>query len=400
MSEINVIMLGSFDVLIDGRSATAPLGNSSKSVNLLKYLILNMGKPAAISTLIDLFWPDDRSGSNPESALKTMVSRIRANLAKADPSLKNCIISESHAYMWNTDIPCKVDVFEFELLCGKLENTKTLDEAARGKYTRILDIYAGDVSCSLLGEEWAINRSIYLRGRYMRAVYDYLELLAICGDNETIISVSRRALTIDEYDEKLNMELMRAFKATGRVKEAMRYYRRLTAAFYKYLGVAPSEEWLDFYNELSTAGLETESDLEAVRKKLESSDGSDTGALTCDFPVFKRIYQMYRRNSERNKNEVSIALLGVNGVRDGEFEPHKISAILDTLLEILNKCLRKGDVITQYSPSQFVILLPMMNFENGKLIQERIKKGFFKVYSPNDVRLTFHLSGVCGYEDS
>lgn len=404
MSKINVILLGKFDVFVDGRPTVALLGNSSKSINLLRYLILNIGKPAAISTLIDLFWPDDRSGSNPESALKTMVSRIRANLAKADSSLKNCIISEPRAYKWNTDIPCKVDVFEFETLCCELENAKKLDEAAREKYTRILDIYAEDVSCSLPGEEWALHRSVYLRGRYIRAVYDYLALLGAGGENETIINVSRRALNIDVYDEKLNMGLMRALKATGRVNEAMLYYKKMTAALYKYLGVAPSEEWLDFYSELSVAWLETESDINAARKKLESSDDPDGGVLICDFPVFKSIYQMHLRNSKRNKSEVSIALLGVNlgvnRIRAGESEPRKISSIMDTLLEILNKILRKGDIIAQYSPSQYVILFPMMNRENGKLIHERIKKSFFKAYSPRDVDLAFSMDGIYWHEDS
>lgn len=398
MSGIKVVLLGKFDIFINGRSALAHWGNSSKSVNLLKYLILNIGKPSAISTLIDVFWPDDHSGVNPESALKTMVSRIRANLAKADPSLKNCIVSETRAYMWNTDIPCEVDVFEFELLCGELENTEAPGKADREKYTRILDIYAGDVSCSLLGEEWALNRSIYLHSRYMRAIYDYLTLLSSEGDNEAVIIVSRRALLIDEYDEKLNMELMRAFKATGRDKEAMQYYRRLTAAFHKHLGVPPSEEWLDFYNELSASSLEIESDLHTVRKKLENSGDHEGGALICDFPVFKNIYQMHLRNSERNESGVSIALLGVQRAHGGEFEPQEMAPIMDILLDILHKSLRKGDVISHYSPSQYSILMPMMNSANGKLIQDRVKKYFFKAYSPNDVKLVFHFDSIGGNE--
>ena len=56
--------------------------------------------------------------------------------------------------------------------------------------------------------------------------------------------------------------------------------------------------------------------------------------------------------------------------------------------------LRKGDVVSQFSASQFALLLPMDSKESGALVMERIKKNFYKRYSRSNVILGYRISNL------
>ena len=233
MNPIYVTMLGRFDILVEGNSALSYLNNSSKSILLLKYFLLNRNKPIAVADLIGIFWSEPDKSTNPESALKTMISRIRSSLAKASPLLKNCILSEKKSYMWNPDVDCTIDAFLFEELYKELQEESGFDEDIRGKYIQVLNLYGGDLAYSSVDEDWIVSRSMYLHHLYLRTVYRFIELLKTEHDYEMIIHVCRIALDIDTFDETLNLELMNALKQGGQNSAALMQYRHITSAYYK-----------------------------------------------------------------------------------------------------------------------------------------------------------------------
>lgn len=395
MSAITIVMLGKFDLIVDGSSAMSQIGNSPKSILLLKYLILNRGKAVPVSTLIDVFWAESEKSSNPESALKTMVSRIRSSLLKVSPALKNCVLSESRSYMWNTEIDCEVDVFLFEALCEQVKDAKALTGDVRDCYTKIIDIYGGDLTSSFIEEEWIVSRSLYLHHLYLQTVYHFIDLLRAERDNEMIIHVSRIALDIDAFDEKLNLELMNALKDSGQQNAALNQYKHVTSAYYKYLGIEPTESIQSFYKSLIRANLASESDIQAIRSDLLKSDHTDgDGAFVCEYSIFKDIYQLQLRNIERQENRMFLALLSVENSMGDNFDPLVLDAVMRRLLAILKQCLRRGDTISRFSSSQYATLLPMINYSNGYIIVNRIKKLFYKSYPDNSVKLIFHFGSI------
>ncbi|MDL2233801.1 winged helix-turn-helix domain-containing protein [Ruminococcaceae bacterium OttesenSCG-928-L11] len=395
MSNIDVVMLGKFDIIADGQSILSYIGNSSKSLMLLKYLILNSGKPVTVSTLVDVFWSEAEKSTNPENALKTMVSRIRSSLLKASPVFKNCIISEKKSYMWNPDIPCNVDVATFEDLCDQVEAQEELTDEVREQYISILNIYSGDLSYNTAEEEeWVVSRSMYLHHRYLQNVYRFIDLLEESGDNEMIIQVCRIALDIDTFDEKLNLELMQALKDSGQNNAALMQYRHVTSAYYKYLGIEPSEAILSFYKSLIKADLSAETDIQTILSDLVKKEDIDNGAFICDYSIFRDIYQLQLRNLERQENKMFLALLTVESTVEDRIEPLILDAIMRRLMEILKECLRKGDTISRYSSSQYAILLPMMTYSNGYIVINRVKKMFYKTYTDNTTRLIFQFGSI------
>lgn len=395
MTSIYVTMLGRFDILVDGSSALSCLNNSAKSILLLKYFLFNRGKPMAVTDLIGIFWSEPDKSTNPENALKTMISRIRSSLAKASPSLKNCILSEKKSYMWNPAFECTVDAFLFEDLYKELQEESEFYGNVRDKYIRALDLYGGDLSYSSIDEDWIASRSMYLHHLYLRIVYRFIELLKAESDYEMIIHVCRIALDIDTFDERLNLELMNALKQGGQNSAALMQYRHITSAYYKYLGIDPSEKLLSFYRSLIKTDLTHEADINSIRQELMLSDESqDSGAFVCDYSIFRDIYQLQMRNMERQKDKMFLALASVIQTLGDPLSPLVMDGIMRGLLDILKRCLRKGDTIARYSPSQYAILLPMINHSSRQVVFGRIKKLFFKKFSGGNVTISLQFGAI------
>jgi len=383
---IQVQMLGRFDIIADGDSVLYYLGNSAKSIQLIKFLILKKGAPILSSDLIDIFWSEVEKCSNPENALKTMVSRIRSNLCRADPSFKNCIVSDNKAYFWNPEIICEVDVFAFEALYEELREVKILDADTRSKFVQALSMYTGDLAYTSSGADWIVSHSLYLRQLYFKTVYHFIDLLKDLNDLEMIVHTCRAALDIDTFDEQLNLEMMTALKNGGQNHAALLQYRHITSVYYKYLGVEPSEKLLGFYKNLIKSELAEITDINIIQSDLKNINSGD-GAYVCDYSIFKDIYLLQLRNIERQENKMFLALITISRSVEDPLHPIQLDVVMRDLMEILQKCLRKGDMLSRYSPSQFAILLPAVNYQNGNKVTNRIKSMFYKQYTDNSVRI-------------
>ena len=66
---------------------------------------------------------------------------------------------------------------------------------------------------------------------------------------------------------------------------------------------------------------------------------------------------------------------------------HRIRATLDKLQELIRQNLRKGDVASQCSVSQYVILLPRANYENSHMVANRLMTAFYRRYPHSPARL-------------
>ena len=79
MNKVEVYMLGRFSIMCGDEDILDVLGNSKKKIQLLQYLLVNKDTKYTNYNLFEHLWPSDDT-SNPESALKTLVSRLRQDL--------------------------------------------------------------------------------------------------------------------------------------------------------------------------------------------------------------------------------------------------------------------------------------------------------------------------------
>lgn len=385
---VHIAMLGGFHIYVDGESMDQLVSKSRKGMLLLQYLALQHGESVPIYRLIDALWSGE-SSSNPESALKTLVSRLRVMLAQVSPALAACIVTERGSYRWVTQNGITVDLYEFEELEHRLNGCTVLTPQSRADYQQVLRLYTGNL---LQGneEEWVVNRSVTLHTAYLKLVYQYLNLLKEQELYEEIINVCRTALDVDAFDETLHLQLMNALVKTCRNNEALMQYKHVTNLHFRYLGVQPPEGIQEFYKQIIQAGNTLEMNIDSIREELQEY-GEVSGAFVCEYAVFKEIYNLQMRNLERLGSTMFIALLMVSSMDGKPMKPLKLNDVMNGLLKVLTQNLRKGDTITQFSPTQYALLLPMVNFESGKLVMERLKRRFYQEFPNSNYMLTYRL---------
>ncbi len=390
MQIIEVTMFGGFSIRVDGYDIVSELGSSRKKISLLAYLLLNKDRQISNFELFETLWPDEDI-TNPESSLKTLVSRLRANLSTY--GLDKAIATKSGTYRWNDSMETLVDVFSFDKLCITLDRAKELTAEVRQDFEVALALYQGDLLPNSVVENWVQSKSAYFHDRYLNMVYHYISLLENKGLFEDMIRVTRMGLEVDALDSRLNLELMSALLKSGRSKEALAQYNRTTDLHYNHLGINPSEEILAFYKQLIKIERTSSADISDIRNDLRESNDSD-GAFVCEYAIFKDIYQLNMRNLKRLGTPMFLALVTVTSLDKQPVEPLVLDKVMKQLLETLKSSLRNGDTISRYSTSNFAVLFPTQNFENGRIAMERVKKSFYREGSNAQFLLNYRLGPI------
>ena len=72
--------------------------------------------------------------------------------------------------------------------------------------------------------------------------------------------------------------------------------------------------------------------------------------------------------------------------------------VMRGLLNILRANLRKGDVITQFSPTTVAVLLPMVNYKTGDSVMDRVKRLFYRQFPNSSLLFDYRINPI-GEED-
>lgn len=391
--QIEIKMLGRFSILVDGADIASQLSKSKKGLALLQYLILQEGASVPNQQLYEVLWPSE-SSSNPESALKTLISRMRVILGKYSEKLSRCIVTDRGSYRFNTALGLEVDLYEFKQIQTKLAVKRSVEEEDLPLYDQAVSLFTGDLLSDGNGQEsWASALHIELHREYLKLVARYLDELERLERYDEITYVCRKALEIDSFDEKLHISLMNAMLKLGSINEALMQHRHATEIYYKYLGMQPTEGIQEFYKKIISADKSLDESLSYICDELKSAS-QNVGAFLCEYAIFKEIYNLQVRNLERVEMRVYVMLVMLRSVDGKPIEPIKLNNMMNGLQEIMRTSLRKGDVVSQFSASQFALLLPMQAKENGALVMERVKKAFYKRYSRSNVILSYRISNL------
>lgn len=393
---IRIQMMGSFALFVDEKRTENIISNSKKGVSLMEYLIVNRGVPVSNGQLLNALWGDEKC-SNPENALKTLVSRLRAMLNDIEDGLGSSIVADRGAYHWETMKGVRVDVLEILDIFDKFESVVS-HEFPPELYEELLQLYSGDLLANEAGGDWVMPYSASLHNRYMSAIYAYIDQLKQQEKYTEIAAVCRTALDVDSFDDRLNIELMTALINTNHTSNALAQYKHVVQLNYKYLGVQPSENMQEFYKKIVRAGKTLDFSLSSIRTELQES-GDQYGAFVCEYSVFKEIYNLQMRNLERLGSTMFLGLVMVGDQENPEMDSIKQDSIMNVTLDILRKNLRKGDTVCHLSINTFALLLPMVNYATGNTIMERIKRQFYKRYPNSDIAFNYRIGPLSSSPD-
>ena len=138
-NKIAVKMLGEFSIQCGDRVVTDNVGRVKKVWMLIEYLLANRDKSVSQEKIIDILWSEEEC-ENPTNALKNLVYRARTMLRELGTD-EEYICYVRNSYEWNNDIPCEIDIEQFEFWWKKAlsdPQEKKLDD-----YLHAVELYRG-----------------------------------------------------------------------------------------------------------------------------------------------------------------------------------------------------------------------------------------------------------------
>lgn len=368
-------MFGGFRLAAGGKQITDSVNRTHQVWNLLEYLIANRAKSISQEELVDVLWPDGDS-SSPANALKNLIYRIRIILQEYGiPNARDVIRYTRGSYGWDARFPCRVDTEQFEELIREAEKEGRADEERIASYSRVLALYKGDFLPGSSYEEWVVPLSGYYRAMYQKAVNRVCALLMQKQRYAEVVAICEKATAVDPFEESPHRYLIAALLRQNKQAAALQHYNYVTDLYYRELGVKPSDAMRELYHEIAGALSSMENDLDAIKEDLDEQE-RDGGAFCCEYEVFRNMYRLEARSAERTGQSVFIALLTA-ARRDGRAaEPREMARAMDLLLSAIRRSLRRGDVVSRYSGTQYVLMLPMLTLENGQMVLARILRAF------------------------
>jgi DNA-binding SARP family transcriptional activator len=378
---LQISMLGGFSLSYpDGTAIDYQSNRSNKLWMVLAYLLTHRGKQITQDELIDILWPDEEI-DNPVNTLKTMRHRLCGMLDALGGIPGKEMIRYNHGiYAWSEEVDCVLDIDQFSTYCALAEQEQD-DSQKISYYLNALEYYNGDFLPKLSSEMWVMSAHAYYHAEYLRVVKKCIALLRTENRYYEIITVCQKAVTIEPYDEDLHRELIDALVRTGAKQSALNHYEKVKELFYHEFGINLSEDLVELYKQIIDETNDAQMDLSFIASRLQ--EDMVPGAFYCEYALFKEIYRLMTRMMERSGQSAYLCLVSVTDKNGKQIvNTKKQNEAVGRLRTAIQFSLRRGDVFTRYSVSQYLILLSSINYENTEMVLRRITDNF-KRDNPN-----------------
>jgi DNA-binding SARP family transcriptional activator len=243
---VSVYMLGKFEMRIQDLACELP---ASRSLSLLKYLLVHHKQSIPREVLMDVFWPE----TVPETArnnLNVAMHNLRKALRFA--IFMPVIVYENGVYKWDPNVQIWVDVEEFEKCIKSGQRLEARDQlrGAVGQYEAAISLYQGDFLEQNPYEEWTIHDRERLRAAYLDAIERLCQIYFRQENYVACIIVCQRILSYDPCREDAYCLLMRCYSRQGQDHLALRQYQNCIKALRAELDVDPAPETTKLYNRI------------------------------------------------------------------------------------------------------------------------------------------------------
>ncbi len=385
MKPIKICMLGEF-TLQAGDTILRETGNRSRRIfSLLSFLICHREQPISQYKLIELLWGGDADIANPENTLRILLHRTRAQLDQLyEGAGRECILRRDGSYCWNPEVTIDVDYERFEALCQrKQDESQRLDSLLEA-----LSLYQGEFLTRQSSDTWVIPVATHFQNLFLMASQEAADLLSGQQRYEEAVQICRRCLAAEPYFEPICQKLMQVLAAKGDPQGAAEVYEALSRRLFDDFGIRPSEETRAVYRAAAHTPEDRTISMDEVLEHLQEPE-AEPGALECDYDYFKMLCYAERRAIERSGSATHVALLSITAPAEKPLSKRSMSRIVQQLGQVLRTNLRRGDIISRCSTSQYIILLPKANYENSCMVCRRCLAAFQRCHPHVTAKIHF-----------
>lgn len=341
----------------------------------LQYLCVCHRRSVPQEEIVDILW-SDADVNDPANTLKTLLHRARQTLERLGfPDGKKALLYRRGVYSWDPELTILVDTEEFDDLRARFDAGRGTEEglaAAR----KALALYEGDFLPRAAASPWALSPRTYYHSSYIRLCCDAANALWELDRPGEAIELCRLATALDPYDEASQLLMMRLLSASGGKQAVAQYYSDVSTLLMSQLGVSPSEEMTALYHELNGPEESQELDLRTIRALVLGDDGTGSGAFYCEYFVFQNICRLLARTTSRTGQIVQLGVITLFARKGSRLTVSRRADAMQELKDAILANLRSGDIFTQFSPTQYLLLLPTASHENGSMAVDRVLKAY------------------------
>lgn len=380
---IRIYTFGRFMICGSGGIYSEVQPRAQKLWDLFKYLLAHRDKSIPAESILENLYPE-KSYEDPKGAVHNLIYRLRRLLTDAGLYTTHYIQIRFADGCYKLEANnTEIDTERFEQLIAlgdKAMGTDTLE--AVNCYTGALDIYRGSYLSELIYMDWVVLVRNYYRRMFLDCCNNLFSLLYKQRMYNEMIRLAEKAMLAEPYEEDIHIWFIRALIEEGRTRQAQRHYEYITGVLYNQFGIKPSKELRSMYNWI-TATVSGKNEWIAAAEGITAAGGSTAlvgafpedgagrqrdGAYLCDMKTFRSIYELCRRQRETSETKVFLLTLDIGGINSAQLKKHA-----GLLHSVLADRLRKGDVISQWSDSRFLILLSGINSTDVDKVIQRLR---------------------------
>jgi DNA-binding SARP family transcriptional activator len=375
---IYIQFLGDFTLRLGEREISDRDNRSRKAWLLLAYLLYFHRRFIPSEELIELLWGSEENCANAANSLKTTLHRVRTTLDQLGDNVGHkLLIRQGGCYGCSAAFTLKLDFDEFEQLCKT--DASLLAEERLSCYRRALELYHGDFLTKLSVAPWVAPIAAYYRNLYIQTAVEAAALLENSGQHEAVAPLCERALKVDPYNESLCLHLMQARVAQDQPTEALAAYDTLAQLLADHFGIQPCDELRKLHQQIFHSVNDSALPFDTISQQLSEPLGA-TGAMVCEYNYFKVLYHALARGQSRSGDVAHVVLFSITDTEGNMLSNRSLNCAADNFQKLLQQLLRKGDVISRCSVSQFLVILPQANYENSCMVCDRMLKAFVRQY--------------------
>lgn len=242
---IRVHLLGRFTILTATGEVTLP---TAKVRLLAAYLFWRQGRWVRRELLREMLWGDldaERAAGNLRTALYSLRQALKtAGLPEGLLEVRRTVVRVP------AGTECWIDVRAFE---EKARTGLQPEETATEPLMTAASLYHG-AFLEELDADWCLIERQRLADLHLAVLRALVERLTALGLHQAALSYAHRWLAADPLDEAAHRALMRLYAAMGQPAQVVEQFAQCRRILETELGVAPSEETVRLYREMSSAG--------------------------------------------------------------------------------------------------------------------------------------------------
>lgn len=252
MAHLEISLLGPIQVTLDGQPITGFKSNKVRA--LLAYLVVEADKPHRRETLAGLLWPDWSEREALGNLRYTLSDLRRAiNDRAADPPF---LIISRDSIQFNTGSNYCLDI-------ATLTQSFEAKSAPIEEQEKALDLYRGSflegfsVNDSPAFDNWTLLTREQLARQTLTSLHTLACYYEEQKEYEKAHSLAWRQLQLEPWDEAAHQQLMRLMAFTGQRSAALAQYESCRKTLNQELGVEPSEETQNLYEQIRDGKLKS-----------------------------------------------------------------------------------------------------------------------------------------------